>query len=201
MDEDAQGSLRHLYPSGPPRLPHEQKRHPASTAVAHLQASVQTTVLKSLEGKSKVQEYPDVFPNELLGMPPDRAVEFKIELQLGTTPISKWPYPMVPNELVELKIQLQELLDKGYIRPSSFPWGCSALFVKEHSLCLCIDYRPFNAMTIKNMYPLASIDIMFNQLAGAEVFSKIDLRSGYHQIKIHKVDIPKMAFSTRYGLY
>jgi hypothetical protein len=110
---------------------------------------------------------------------------------------------MPPNELAELKIQLQDLLNKGYIRPSASPWGCPALFVKkkDNSLRLCVDYRPLNAVTIKNKYPLPRIDILFNQLAGAKVFSKIDLRSGYHQIKIRSSDILKIAFSTRYGLY
>jgi hypothetical protein len=110
---------------------------------------------------------------------------------------------MPPKELVELKIQLQELLDKGYIRPSSSPWGSPALFVKKKdgSLRMCVDYRPLNAVTIKNKYPLPRIDVLFDQLAGAKVFSKIDLRSGYHQIKIRASDVPKTAFSTRYGLY
>jgi hypothetical protein len=110
---------------------------------------------------------------------------------------------MPPNELAELKLQLQELLDKGYIHPSASPWGCPALFVKkkDHSLRLCVDYRPLNAVTIKNKYPLPRIDILFDQLAGAKIFSKIDLCSGYHQIKIRPSDIPKTAFSTRYGLY
>jgi hypothetical protein len=110
---------------------------------------------------------------------------------------------MPPNELAELKIQLEDLLDKGLIRPSPSPWGCPTLFVKkkDNSLRLCVDYRPLNAVTIKNKYPLPRIDILFDQLAGAKVFSKIDLRSGYHQIKIKPSDIPKMAFSTRYGLY
>jgi hypothetical protein len=110
---------------------------------------------------------------------------------------------MPSNELAELKIQLQDLFDKGFICPSASPWGCPALFVKkkDNSLRLCVDYRPLNAVTIKNKYPLPRIDILFDQLAGAKVFSKIDLRSGYHQIKIKPSDIPKIAFSTRYGLY
>jgi hypothetical protein len=150
-----------------------------------------------------VPEYADVFPDELPRMPPDRDIEFPIELQPGTTPISKRPYHMPPAELAELKKQLQELLDKGFIRPSTSPWGCPALFVKkkDESLRLCIDYRPLNAATIKNKYPLPRIDVLFYQLVGARVFSKIDLRSGYHQIKIRASDIPKTAFSTRYGLY
>jgi hypothetical protein len=150
-----------------------------------------------------VCEYADVFPDELPGMPLDRDIEFTIELQPGMTPISKRPYRMPPAELAELKKQLQELLDKGFIHPSTLPWGCPALFVKkkDESLRLCIDYRPLNAVTIKNKYPLPRIDVLFDQLVGAKVFSKIDLRSGYHQIKIRASDIPKTAFSTRYGLY
>jgi hypothetical protein len=146
-----------------------------------------------------VCEYADVFPDELPGMPPDRDIEFTIELQPGTTPISKRPYGMPPAELAELKKQLQELLDKGFIRPSTSPWGCPTLFVKkkDESLRLCIDYRPLNAVTIKNKYPLPRIDVLFDHLVGAKVFSKIDLRSGYHQIKIRASDIPKTAFSTR----
>jgi hypothetical protein len=110
---------------------------------------------------------------------------------------------MPPTELAELKKQLQELLDKGFIRPSTSPWGCPALFVKkkDESLRLCVDYRPLNAVTIKNKYSLPRIDVLFDQLVGAKVFSKIDLRSGYHQIKIRASDILKTAFSTRYELY
>jgi hypothetical protein len=150
-----------------------------------------------------VCEYADVFPDELPGMPPDQDIEFVIELQPGTTPISKRPYRMPPAELAELKKQLQELLDKGFICPSTSPWGCPALFVKkkDESLRLCIDCCQLNTVTIKNKYPLPRIDVLFDQLVGAKVFSKIDLRSGYHQIKIRASDIPKTAFSTRYGLY
>jgi hypothetical protein len=149
-----------------------------------------------------VCEYPNVFPDELPGMPPDRDIEFAIELQPRTAPISKRPYRMPPAELAELKKQLQELLDKGFIRPSTSPWGCPALFVKkDESLILCVDYRPLNAVTIKNKYHLPRIDVLFDQLVGAKVFSKIDLRSGYHQIKIRAIDILKTTFSTRYELY
>jgi hypothetical protein len=110
---------------------------------------------------------------------------------------------MTLKELVELKIQLKKLLDKGYIHLSSSPWGCPALFMKkkDQSLRLCIDYRPLNAVTIKNKYPLPRIDILFDQLIGAKIFSKVDLRLGYHQIKIHPEDVPKTALSTRYVLY
>jgi hypothetical protein len=135
--------------------------------------------------------------------PPDRNVEFIIELQPGTTPISRQPYKITPKELAELKVQLNELLDKGYIHPSSSSWGCPALFVKkkDQSLRLYVDYRPLNAITIKNKYPLPRIDIIFDQLVGVRVFSKVDIHSGYHQIKIRLEDVPKTTFSTRYGLY
>jgi hypothetical protein len=110
---------------------------------------------------------------------------------------------MPPKELAELKTQLQELLDKGFIRPSSSPWGCPAIFKKkkDQTLRLCVDYCLLNEVTIKNKYPLPRIDLLFDQLARAKVFSKIDLRSGYDQIKIQLEDIPKTAFTTRYGLY
>jgi hypothetical protein len=110
---------------------------------------------------------------------------------------------MTPEELADLNVQLSELLDKGYICPRSSPWGCLALFVKkkDQSLRLCVDYRPLNAVTAKNKYPLPRIDILFDQLAGARVFSKVNLRLSYHQIKIRPKDVPKIAFPTRYRLY
>ncbi|WVZ58225.1 hypothetical protein U9M48_008513, partial [Paspalum notatum var. saurae] len=141
---------------------------------------------------------------ELPGHPPDRDVEFKIDLIPGMAPVLRRRYRMAPDELKELKTQLQEQLDKGFICPSSSPWGCPALFVEKKDQGgkrLCVDYRPLNAVTVKNKYPLPHIDLLFDQLVGARVFSKIDLRSGYYQIKIREEDIPKTAFSTRYGLY
>jgi hypothetical protein len=160
------------------------------------------TIISHFDEIPVVCEYPDVFLDELAGMPPDRDVEFVIELQPGTTPFLN-DLIVCLLELAELKNQLQELLDKGYIRLSSSPWGCPALFVKNKDgrLRLCVDYRLLNAVIIKNKYPLPRIDVLFDQLAGSKVFSKIDLRSGYHQIKIRPCDIPKIAFSTRYGLY
>ncbi|XP_056168682.1 uncharacterized protein LOC130138489 [Syzygium oleosum] len=150
-----------------------------------------------------VREFSDVFPEELPGLPPEREIEFVIELAPGTEPISKAPYRMALSELKELKVQMQELLDKGFIRPSASPWGAPVLFVrkKDGSLRLCIDYRQLNQVTIKNKYPLPRIDDLFDQLQGASVFSKIDLRTGYHQLRIRKEDIPKTAFRTRYGHY
>src|SRR3954466_15721124 len=150
-----------------------------------------------------VKDFPDVFPEELPGMPPDRDIEFFIELLPGTGPISKRPYRMPAKDLVEIKKQIKELLDKGYIRPSSSPWGSPVLLVekKDGSLRMVVDYRGLNEVTIKNKYPLPMINDLFDRLQGAKVFSKIDLRSGYHQLKIREQDIPKTAFTTRYGLY
>jgi hypothetical protein len=164
---------------------------------------VYEAILLEIQDISVVCEFPDVFPDDLPGLPPERDVEFVIELKPGTAPISRRSYRMPPNELAELKAQLQDLLEKGFIRPSSSPWGCPAIFVKKNdqTLRMCVDYRPLNEVTIKNKYPLPRIDILFDQLTGAQVFSKIDLRSGYHQIRIRPEDIPKTAFTTRYGLF
>jgi len=125
-----------------------------------------------------VCEFPDVFPEELPGLPPQREIDFEIELILGAQPIFKAPYRMAPTKLKELKTQLEELLQKGFIRPSVSPWGAPVLFVKKKdgTLRLCIDYRELNKITIKNKYPLPRIDDLFYQLQGAEVFLKIDLR-------------------------
>ena len=148
-----------------------------------------------------VQEFPDVFPDELPGMPPDRELEFGIDLIPGTAAIAKRPYKMSPADLVELKKQLDELKAKGFIRESISPWGAPVLFAwkKDGGLRLCTDYRDLNKATIKNKYPLPRINDLFDQLKGACVFSKIDLRSGYHQIKMKEEDIEKTAFVSRYG--
>ena len=150
-----------------------------------------------------VREFPDVFPDDIAGLPPEREVEFTIDLIPGTEPISIPPYRMAPAELRELKAQLEELLSKGFIRPSISPWGAPVLFVKKKdgSLRLCIDYRQMNRVTIRNQYPLPRIDELFDQLQGSRVYSKIDLRSGYHQLRVQESDVPKTAFRTRYGHY
>jgi hypothetical protein len=157
----------------------------------------------SLEEIRVVQEYPDVFLEDLPGMPPDRDIEFIIDLVPGTPPISKRPYRMPVNELAKLKKQIVELQLKGFIRPSSSPWGAPMLFIekKDGTQWMCVDYPSLNEVTIKNNYPLPWIEDLSNQMKGASVFSKIDLRSGYHQLKIRESDIPKIAFHTRYGLY
>ncbi|KAL0544228.1 hypothetical protein IC582_019341 [Cucumis melo] len=156
-----------------------------------------------LEDVPVVKEFLDVFPDDLSGLPPNREIEFTIELLLGTTPISQAPYRMAPSELKELKMQLQELVDRGYIRPIVSPWGAPVLFVKKKdgTLRLCIDYRQLNKVTIRNKYPLPRINDLFDQLRGAALFSKIDIRSGYHQLKVRESDIAKTTFRTRYGHY
>jgi hypothetical protein len=150
-----------------------------------------------------VSEFPDVFPEELPGMPPERKVEFAIELIPGTSPISKRAYQVSGPELVELKKEIDELLEKGYIRPITSPWAAPVLFVekKDGTKRMCIDYRALNEVTIKNKCPLPRIEDLFDQLRGVSVFSKIDLRSGYHQLRIRPSDITKTAFITKYGLY
>jgi hypothetical protein len=150
-----------------------------------------------------VSKFSNVFPEELLGMPPERKVEFAIELIPGTAPISRRAYRVSGPELVELKNQIDELLEKGYIRPSTSPWSAPVLFVekKDGTKRMCIDYRALNEVTVKNKYPLPRIEDLFDQLRGASVFSKIDLRSGYHHLRIRPTDIPKTTFITKYGLY
>eukprot|EP00253_Pinus_taeda_P028202 PITA_28202 len=156
-----------------------------------------------LEHLPVIKEFADVFPEEIPGLPPKRDIDFTIELIPGAAPVSRTPYRMSIPELTELKMQLQELLDNNYIRPSVSPWGAPVLFVrkKDGTLRMCIDYRQLNKLTIKNKYPLPRIDEIFDQVKGAKVFSKIDLRSGYHQIRIKDEDIAKTAFRTRYGHY
>ncbi|GJV61265.1 putative reverse transcriptase domain-containing protein [Tanacetum coccineum] len=134
---------------------------------------------------------------------PITTVEFKIDLVPGVAPVARAPYRLAPSEMEELSTQLQELSDKGFIRPSSSPWGAPVLFVKKKdgSFRMCIDYRELNKLTVKNRYPLPRIDDLFDQLQGSSVYSKIDLRSGYHQLRVRDEDIPKTAFRTRYGHY
>ncbi|KAJ0726607.1 putative nucleotidyltransferase, Ribonuclease H [Helianthus annuus] len=158
---------------------------------------------KKLEDIPVVRDYPQVFPEDLHGLPPPRQVEFQIELAPGAAPIARAPYRLAPSELEELSKQLQELLEKGFIRPSSSPWGAPVLFVKKKdgTFRMCIDYRELNKVTVKNRYPLPRIDDLFDQLQGSCYYSKIDLRSGYHQLRVRDEDVSKTAFRTRYGHY
>nr|GEW99073.1 putative reverse transcriptase domain-containing protein [Tanacetum cinerariifolium] len=157
---------------------------------------------KRLEDVPVVRDFPEVFPEDLLGIPPARPVELQIDLVPGVVPIARAPYRLAPSEMKELAEQLQELFDKGFIRPSSSPWGAPVLFVKKKdgSFRMCIDYRELNKLTIKNRCQLPRIDDLFVQLQGSSVYSKINLRSSYHQLRVRK-DIPKTTFRTRYGHY
>ncbi|GKB96700.1 retrovirus-related pol polyprotein from transposon 17.6 [Tanacetum coccineum] len=136
-------------------------------------------------------------------LPPTRQVEFQIDLIPGAAPVARAPYRLAPSEMKELSEQLKELSDKGFIRPSSSPCGAPVFFVKKKdgSFRMYIDYKELNKLTVKNRYLLPRIDNLFNQLQGSSVYSKIDLRSGYHQLRVREEDIPKMAFRTRYGHY
>ncbi|GJY69837.1 putative reverse transcriptase domain-containing protein [Tanacetum coccineum] len=158
---------------------------------------------KQLKDVPIVRDFPKVFPEDLSGLPPARPVEFQIDLIPGAAPVARAPYRLAPSEMKELSEQLQELSDKGFIRPSSSPWGAPVLFVKKKdgSFRMCIDYRELNKLTVKNRYPLPRIDDLFDQLQGSNIYSKIDLRSGYHQLRVREQDIPKTAFRTRYGHY
>ena len=156
----------------------------------------------SLEDISDVRDFPNVFPDDLLNLPLEMEVEFTIDVGFtidlvpGTNSISKAPYRMAPIELKELKVQFQELLDKGFIKPSVLPWGAPVLFVKKKdgSMRLCIDYKELNKVTVRNKYPLPRIDDLFEQLQGACVFSKINLLSRYHQLRVKSEDVPKTVF-------
>ncbi|GJW50209.1 putative reverse transcriptase domain-containing protein [Tanacetum coccineum] len=146
-------------------------------------------------------ERPEQDPGSLVCLPPVREIEFRIDLISGASPVVKWPYRLAPSEMLELSNQLKELQKKGFIRPSHSPWGEPILLFKKKdgAMRMCIDYRELNKLTIKNRYPLPRIDDLFDQLQGACCFSKIDLRSGYHQLRVREEDIPKTAFRTRYG--
>src|SRR4051795_13344438 len=190
--------------------------HPSSGIVNHtarvtrnaetqifMMNALNVSPLKGIENVPVVRDFPDVFPEELPGIPPIREVEFVIDLKPGTTPIAKRPYKMPPHELLELKEEIDKALHKGFIRPRSSAWGAPSLFVKKSDVTnrLVQDYRPINQATIQNKYPLPWINDLYDQLAGSQVFSKLDLRLGYHQIRVRDVDIPKTAFITRYGSY
>ncbi|GJU15970.1 putative reverse transcriptase domain-containing protein [Tanacetum coccineum] len=158
---------------------------------------------KRLKDVPIVQDFPDVFPKDLPGLPLTRQVEFQIDLIPGVAPVARAPYRLAPSEMKELSEQLKELSDKGFIRPSSSPWGAPVLFVKKKdgSFRMCIDYRELNKLTVKNRYPLPRINDLFDQLQGSSVYSKIDMQSGYHQLRVREEDIPKTAFQTWYGHY
>ncbi|GJZ93245.1 putative reverse transcriptase domain-containing protein [Tanacetum coccineum] len=180
--------------------------------VVHIPIDGKTLIIRVMEKKSDerrledipvVREFPEVFPEDLPGLPPVRQVEFQIDLIPGAAPLARAPYRLAPSKMQELFDQLQELADRGFIRPSTLPWGALVLFVrkKDRSFRMCIDYRDLNKLTVKNRYPLPRIDDLFDQLQGSSTYSKIDLRSGYHQLRLRDKYIPKTTFRTRYGHY
>ncbi|GKE48052.1 retrovirus-related pol polyprotein from transposon 17.6 [Tanacetum coccineum] len=154
---------------------------------------------RRLEDIPVVREFPEVFPKELPRLPPVRQIEFQIDLIPEAAPVARAPYRLAPLEMHKLSDQLQELADRGFIRPSTLPWGAPVLFVKKNdrSFRMCIDYREMNKLTVKNRYPLPKIDDLFDQLQGLSVYSKINLRSSYHQLRVRDEDTPKTAFRTR----
>ncbi|GJY71229.1 putative reverse transcriptase domain-containing protein [Tanacetum coccineum] len=153
---------------------------------------------KRLEDVPIVRDFPEVFPKDLPGIPSARQVEFQIDLIPSDAPVAQTRYRLAPSDLKELSDQLKELSNKGFIRPGSSPWGAPVLFVKKKdgSLRMCINYHELNKLTVKNRYPLPRIDDLFDQLQGSSVYSKIDLRSGYHQLRVREEDTPKTAFRT-----
>nr|GEW69614.1 putative reverse transcriptase domain-containing protein [Tanacetum cinerariifolium] len=158
---------------------------------------------KRLEDIPVVREFPGVFPKDLHGLPPVRQVEFQIDLIPRAALVAHAPYRLALSQMHELSDQLQELADRGFIRPSTSPWGAPVLFVKnkDGSFRMCIDYRELNKLTVKNHYPLSKINDLFDQLQGSSVYSKIDLRSNNHQLRVRDEDIPKTAFRFRYRHY
>nr|GEV32813.1 putative reverse transcriptase domain-containing protein [Tanacetum cinerariifolium] len=158
---------------------------------------------KRLENIPVVREFPDVFLEELPGLPPVCQVEFQIELILKVAHVARAHYRLAPSKMQELSNQLQELADQGFIRLSTSPWGALVLFVKKKDryFRMCIGYRELNKLNIKNRYPLQRIDDLFDQLQGSSVYSKFDLRSSYHQLRVRDEDIPKTAFKTRYEYF
>nr|GFA03722.1 putative reverse transcriptase domain-containing protein [Tanacetum cinerariifolium] len=200
---------------GPPPGPQRKYFYPATDSCVSIptpidcmerissQVTKQGSNEKQLEDVPVIRDFPEVFPNELPGLPPPRQVEFRIDLILGAALVTHTPYHLAPSKMKELSEQLWELSEKGFIRPSSSPWGAPVLFVKKKdgSFRMCIDYRELNKLTIKNRYRLPRIEDLFDQLQGSSVYSKIYLRSGYHQLRIHEEDIPITTFRTRYGHY
>nr|GFA04897.1 hypothetical protein [Tanacetum cinerariifolium] len=175
-----------------------------SKKVVHVPYKNKTLVVESdREDVPVIQDFPEVFLNDLPGLPPPRQMEFRIDLVPGAAPVARAPYRLATSEMKELAKHLQELSEKGFILPSSSLWGAPVLFVKKKdgSFCMCIDYRELNKLTVKNRYPLPRIDDLFDQIQGSSVYSKIDLRTGYHQLRISEEDISITAFGTWHGHY
>ncbi|GJS53703.1 hypothetical protein Tco_0627065 [Tanacetum coccineum] len=158
---------------------------------------------KRLEDVPIVRDFLEVFPEDLLGLPPTRQVEFQIDFVPSVALVARSPYRLDPSKMQELSNQLQDLSDKGFIRRSSSPWGAMVLLVKKKDgpFRMCTNYKELNKLTVKNCYPLPRITDLFDQLQGSSVYSKIDLRSGYHQLRVCEEDIPKTVFRMRYSHY
>nr|GEV55603.1 putative reverse transcriptase domain-containing protein [Tanacetum cinerariifolium] len=173
------------------------------TLIIRVQVMERKSNEKRLEDIPVVREFLEVFPEDIPGLPPVRQVEFLINLIPGATPVARARYRFAPSEMQKLSNQLQELANRGFIRSSTSPWGAHVLFVKkkDRSFRMCIDYWELNKLTVKNCYPLPKIDDLFDQLQGSSVYSKINLRSGYHQLRLRDEDIPKTAFRTSQGLH
>ncbi|MCO5613504.1 hypothetical protein L7F22_067781 [Adiantum nelumboides] len=168
--------------------------------------TVKLNKVEQTDSKSRpnwLKEYADVFLEDLTNLPPYCKGDHEIETIPGCEPVSKRPYKMSLPKAIELKEQLMQLIKQGFIRPSTSPWDASILFQKKKdgSLRLCIDYRGLNQVTVKNKYPISRIDELLDRLHGSKIFTKIDLHSGYYQIRIKESDIPKTVFNTRYGHY
>ncbi|GJV00478.1 putative reverse transcriptase domain-containing protein [Tanacetum coccineum] len=189
------------FPSNLARIICDEKSSTSQTTEKTL--IIRAQVMEKKSDEKRLEDIPVVFPENLPALPPVRQVEFQIDLIPGAAPVARAPYRLAPSEMQELSDQLQELADRGFIRPSTSPWGAPVLFVKkkDESFRMCIDYRELNKLTVRNRYPLPRIDDLFDQLQGLSVYSKIDLRSGYHQLRVRDKDIPKTAFRTRYRYY
>ncbi|GKB57131.1 putative reverse transcriptase domain-containing protein [Tanacetum coccineum] len=185
--------------------PYDDDMYEGQDLTQEIQAICDNLDIRGRDGKCsttlRVKTRAKVFPEDLLGLPPQRQVKFRTDLVHGATPVAKSPYRLAPSEMQELSEQLRELQDKGFIRPSHFSRGSPVLFMKKKdgSFCMCIDHRELNKLTIKNRYPLPRIDDLFDQLRGVCPFLKIDFWSGYHQLRVHEDAIPKTAFRTTYG--
>nr|GEU93466.1 reverse transcriptase domain-containing protein [Tanacetum cinerariifolium] len=181
----------------------KKRRNSSRDLISNVVTEEERSKGKQLEDVPIIRDYPKVFPKDLPGLPSARPVEFQIDLIPGATPVARAPYRLAPSEMKELSKQLKELSEKGFIRPSSSPWGAPVFFVKKKdgSFRMCIDYSELNKLTVKNHYPLPRIDDLFDQLQGSSVYSKIDLRSCYYQLRVREQDVPKIAFRTRYGHY
>nr|GFA14755.1 putative reverse transcriptase domain-containing protein [Tanacetum cinerariifolium] len=171
--------------------------------VVRIPINGETLIIRGDRSKTRLNLISCIKTERSTCLPPVRQVEFQIDLIHEAMPVARTPYRLAPSEMHELSNQLQELTDRGFIRPSTLPWGAPILFVKKKdgSFRMCIDYRELNKLTIKNRYPLPRIDDLFDQLQGSSIYSKINLRSGYHQLRVRDKDIPKTAFRTRYGHY